>query len=127
MGEIRLRLREGGEGSGNFDHSGRPGEVGGSAPGKGGGGGGGGEKKTSLRQKLVSKAKSAVAKARENAWRKEQIKADREYNREAGKYKWSGKQGTWTSGEFRQVHGKLVRKSELKRYKSPWRVKSASS
>jgi len=31
------KLEEGGEGSGNFGHAGRPGEVGGSAPGGGGG------------------------------------------------------------------------------------------
>jgi len=34
-----LRISKGGEGSGHFDHEGRPGEVGGSAPGGGGGGG----------------------------------------------------------------------------------------
>ena len=40
---IGKMAEDGGEGSGNFGHAGRPGEVGGSAPEGGGGGSGGGE------------------------------------------------------------------------------------
>lgn len=40
---IGKMAEDGGEGSGNFGHAGRPGEIGGSAPEGGGGGSGGGE------------------------------------------------------------------------------------
>lgn len=38
---LNVNIRKGGPGSGNFGHAGRPGEVGGSAPGEGGSGDGG--------------------------------------------------------------------------------------
>lgn len=57
MGSIRQRLQEGGPGSGNFGHSGRPGQVGGSAPGGGGAEASPRERKTGMPLKhLVSKA-----------------------------------------------------------------------
>lgn len=67
---IASKKQFGGEGSGNWGHGGRPGEIGGSAPGGGGGGGasssGDGDKKPTA-TKAPASAKRDVEKARRTA------------------------------------------------------------
>ncbi len=59
---IKSYLYEGGEGSGNFGHAGRPGEVGGSAPeGEGGSGvGGSGEEGKKVSDSVLKAARDEV-------------------------------------------------------------------
>lgn len=57
---------DGGKGSGNFNHAGRPGEVGGSAPGEGSGESANEVKLRDLTDKCMSKAKAAESKTTEN-------------------------------------------------------------
>ena len=81
IGDSKRVARDGGEGSGNFDHAGRPGEVGGSAP-EGGEGGSSGEtkRKTKTRNEANSLTPSESVKYIRNELGVDEAKAEEYYD-----------------------------------------------
>lgn len=109
----------GGEGSGNFDHDGRPGEVGGSG---GGGGGGGGAKSEGKSTGKIEPPKSAVdlgrfiseAKSTEQYKETEQKIADLEKDTKSNNVmNWSVEHNTDANGNYtperQELHDKIIK------------------